>query len=403
MKLLVTLPWMPFPLSDGGKQGSFNMLKALQDKLDIVLIYPVFDECQLKAEKELLAQLNKVKIYHFLFFKNKGRIKSQYFLFRLHRYITIKILKEPYLATPSYQREYLDFILDIIKKENVDVIQNEYYEQLFLVYALPKGIKRVFIQHEIQYMNKMRKISQLTPCPSDIYTLFNEVKQEEISAMNQYDMVVTMTDTDKKILVRDGVVSPIYSSPSFIPIVKSSKFVPCDKHMVSFVGGSGHVPNLNGVTWFLEKVWPIVLKSSPSMQFQIIGKWDKKSIEHLTHLSENVIFRGFVPDLGDALSGTIMVVPILIGSGIRMKILESVNYFTPFVATTVGAEGLSFESAKDCIITDSPQKFAQAILEIQGSERRQRFFAENAYTKLVREYSESALSTKRYDLYKCLF
>lgn len=400
MKILVTLPWMPFPLSDGGKQGSFNMLEALQDKLNIVLTYPVFDKKQLKYEKVLFSRLNKVTIYPFLYFRNKGSIKSQYFMFRLHRFITKKILKEPYLATPVYQKEYLDHVLEVIQKEKIDIIQNEYYEQLFLVYALPKGIKRIFIQHEIHYINKQRNINQLNPCPSDIFSLYNKIKQEEISAMNQYDMIVTMTDIDKRIIIQDGVTVPVYSSPSFIPLIESSQFIPCNKQIISFVGGSAHYPNLNGIMWFLKKVWPIVLKSSPTMQLQIIGKWSDKDRAKLAYFSKNVIFRGFVPNLGEAISGTIMVVPILIGSGIRMKILEAVNYFSPFVATTVGAEGLSFESEKECIITDKPEAFAKAILEIQGSEKKQQTLAKNAYNKLKCKYSALALSEKRYNLYK---
>lgn len=393
---------MPYPLSDGGKQGSFNMLEALQDKMDIVLIYPVTNKSQLAFEEEMFGRLNNVKIYPFYYFKNKGRIRSQFFLFRLHRIITKRFLKEPYMATPMYQKEYIDFVLDVMDKEHVDAVQNEYYEQLFLTYALPPKIKRVFIQHEIQYINKQRNIDQLKPCPSDLFTIFNKVKQEEITAMNQYDMVITMTETDKKILLDDGVKVPVYPSPSFIPLPKSSCFKPCDKKIVSFIGGSGHYPNFNGIKWFLEEVWPKVVGKDSGMTFQIIGKWPDNHRKALSHLCRNVVFRGFVPSLEDAVSGTIMVVPILIGSGIRMKILESVNYYAPFVATKVGAEGLSFASGEECIITDNPQEFADSILRLQSSTDIQKEMAEKAYSKLLSEYSPSASSQKRFELYKNL-
>ena len=73
MKLLVVLPWMPYPLNDGGKQGSFNMLEQLQYKLDIVLIYPVESVNQLKYQMELQERLLNIKIYPFML---RSRLQS---------------------------------------------------------------------------------------------------------------------------------------------------------------------------------------------------------------------------------------------------------------------------------------------------------------------------------------
>ena len=103
MKYLITLPWMPYPATDGGKQGSFNMLMELQNMIDITLIYPVFFKKQMACQYLLEKQLPKVKVYPFEYYKNKDGIKSQYSLFRLHRIITRKFLKQPYLATPIYK------------------------------------------------------------------------------------------------------------------------------------------------------------------------------------------------------------------------------------------------------------------------------------------------------------
>lgn len=400
MKLLITLPWMPYPLSDGGKQGSFNMLEVLQEKLDITLVYPIVNKGQLIYEKELFQRLNKVKIYPFKYYENKGKICSQYFIYRLHRLLTIKFLREPYLASPVYEKKYIDFVLDIIEKEHIDVVQNEYYEQLFLVYSLPLNVKKVFIQHEIQYINKKRNISRFNPCPSDLLFLYQKIKQEEIAAMNQYDIVATMTEVDRNVLLSDNVRVPIYSSSSFIPLSNESNFKECDNHILSFIGGAAHYPNFLGIKWFLEKVWPLLINEDSSMHLQIIGKWSEKQIKSLRGLCKNVTFLGFVPNLSKSLSGTIMIVPILIGSGIRMKILEAVNFRSPFIATKVGVEGLSFESGKDCFITDEPSEFARSILKIQSSVALQRELTDNAYHKLLKEYSPQTLTERRLALYK---
>ena len=104
--------------------------------IDITLIYPVFFKKQMACQYLLEKQLPKVKVYPFEYYKNKDGIKSQYSLFRLHRIITRKFLKQPYLATPIYKDAYIDFVNEIIKKERIDIVQNEYFEQLYMVLSL---------------------------------------------------------------------------------------------------------------------------------------------------------------------------------------------------------------------------------------------------------------------------
>lgn len=397
MKMLVTLPWMPYPASDGGKQGSLNMLVELQHKMDIVLVYPIVSKQQVAYQDKLKEILPKVKLFPFEYYKNKGKWNSQYFLFRIHRFFTKRLLKQPYLAAPVYQDEYLHHVNEIILKEKIDIVQNEYFEQLPLVYALSDGVKKIFIQHEIQYIAKERMIEQ-RKYPLSIIHLANMQKANEIAALNQYDKVITMTEIDKAILENDGVRTPIFSSPSFIPLQENTTYKDCTRNSICFIGGSGHFPNLNGITWFLDEVWPLILKEKTDFQFKIVGKWNPQIVEDYKKKYRNLSFLGFVEDLSFAISDSIMVVPIKIGSGIRMKILEAVNYHVPFVTTTIGVEGLDFEDGKECIITDSPKEMAKSIIKISLDASFSKDLTVNAHHKLVSKYSPKASSNKRLEI-----
>ena len=398
MKYLITLPWMPYPATDGGKQGSFNMLMELQNMIDITLIYPVFFKKQMACQYLLEKQLPKVKVYTFEYYKNKDGIKSQYSLFRLHRIITRKFLKQPYLATPIYKDAYIDFVNEIIKKERIDIVQNEYFEQLYMVYAIPNTVKKVFIQHEIQYIAKERLIQQ-REYPSSVRYLATMQRIQEINALNEYDQVITMTDIDKNILMCDGVRAPISASPSFIPLPDNIAYKECERSSICFIGGSGHNPNLNGVTWFLDNVWSLILKENPNFTFKIIGKWDEKIKTEYQKKYRNLFFCGFVDNLAMVISECIMVIPILIGSGIRMKILESVNFYSPFVTTTVGVEGLDFINGKECIIADEPQAFATGVLKIATDKVLQHNLTKAAHEKLMEMYSPEASVQRRLNIY----
>ena len=398
MRYLITLPWMPYPATDGGKQGSFNMLMELQNMIDITLIYPVFFKKQMACQYLLEKQLPKVKVYPFEDYKNKDGIKSQYSLFRLHRIITRKFLKQPYLATPIYKDAYIDFVNEIIKKDRIDIVQNEYFEQLYMVYAIPNTVKKVFIQHEIQYIAKERLFQQ-REYPSSVRYLATMQRIQEINALNEYDQVITMTDIDKNILMCDGVRAPISASPSFIPLPDNIAYKECERSSICFIGGSGHNPNLNGVTWFLDNVWSLILKENPNFTFKIIGKWDEKIKTEYQKKYRNLFFCGFVDNLAMVISECIMVIPILIGSGIRMKILESVNFYSPFVTTTVGVEGLDFINGKECIIADEPQAFATGVLKIATDKVLQHNLTKAAHEKLMEMYSPEASVQRRLNIY----
>ena len=112
-------------------------------------------------------------------------------------------------------------------------------------------------------------------------------------------------------------------------------------------------------------------------------------------------FTGFVKDLQQELLGTIMIVPITIGSGIRMKIQEAAKMGIPVITTTVGVEGIPFENRKECIIEDEPEKFAEAILKL-NSIQDQQILANAAYKKITEIFGFEALRQSRLPIYKKL-
>ena len=94
-----------------------------------------------------------------------------------------------------------------------------------------------------------------------------------------------------------------------------------------------------------------------------------------------------------------MIVPITIGSGIRMKILEASSLGVPFVSTSVGAEGLPVENGKNCFIADDKEMFVNCILKLQDTTIQEKFI-ENAHTMILEKFSIKALRENRLDIYK---
>ena len=133
----------------------------------------------------------------------------------------------------------------------------------------------------------------------------------------------------------------------------------------------------------------------------IIGEWSQERIDEYISKYPDVHFLGFVDDLASTLKNSVMIVPINIGSGIRMKILEGASIGIPFVSTTVGAEGIPVKDGVHCFIADDPDTFVNDILKLQSLELQRKLV--KAANGMVNEcYSMSALRANRLGIYRTM-
>jgi glycosyltransferase involved in cell wall biosynthesis len=135
--------------------------------------------------------------------------------------------------------------------------------------------------------------------------------------------------------------------------------------------------NEQGVMWFLHKVWPLLLSKLPQAKFHLAGKG--LNPQDPRFFQTGVVNHGEVPNAEDFMhQHGVMIVPILSGSGIRIKSLEAMALGVPIVSTSVGAQGLSVTSGVEMYIADQPQAFADAIVELLTQPAMAQILTQNA-------------------------
>jgi glycosyltransferase involved in cell wall biosynthesis len=238
------------------------------------------------------------------------------------------------------------------------------------------------------------------PGPFDLSRL-ESVRDQEFALLRRFDKIITLTENDKQILSENISQEKIYVSPATVrtDLKEVREFSPFGKKLV-FIGSSIHLPNKDGIKWFINSIMPIIEKEIPEIHLDVIGRWDNRFVKEFSR--KNVTFQGFVKDLKDAFRSSLMIVPIRIGSGMRLKIIEAVNYGIPFITTTIGVEGLDFEPDKDCLVADGPEEFAKKIIGISKDPSGQQELVRNALRKLTDKYSFESAINRRLDFYKCL-
>lgn len=267
----------------------------------------------------------------------------------------------------------------------------EFLANLPLVTALPAHIKKIFVHHEIGFVVHERQIDLRE---SDIWTkaVFEMSKAQEVALLNLFNQVITLSPVDKDKLVSAGVSSEKIEVS--YAIVKQPSVVDEGRHVRKVLSAIGPEGNYPGLKWFLDYCWQSLLQRDAEFTLQIIGRWSDEMKNSILSSYVNIKFLGFVDDLTQAIEGTTVIVPLKIGSGIRMKILDAVSRKVPFVATTVGAEGLPFADGEDAYITDAPERFVEAIFKLQQPNIR-KAMVEVAYNKYKADFTMSSLVDKR--------
>lgn len=415
-KILFVLPWLPYPLVSGGHQALFNGIVAIKDDFDIFIAYEATDdEDYREAFKSFSDRIPSAKLLPLLHKKTPTPSFRERFAHKLNSVI-LKLFRikkdnswvrrddvcytcDSWIYTVSPQnREWTEHISGLCLKYHFDMIQVEMPWMVSQVLSLPETSKNIFVHHEVGFVKREQEIMNMDY--SDyVRACKSFADYNEVNLLNKYDAVVSLSVTDAEKMKFNGVNVPIYSSFAVVDASAYLKVHTSDGKRLTFLGSDSHNPNLIGITWFLENCWHKLKEVDPVYRLDIIGNWSTTRIEEIKKKYNDVEFLGYVDDLGEALKQSVMIVPITIGSGIRMKILEASSRGIPFVSTTIGADGIPVVSGQHCFIADSQEGFVDSILKLRD-EDLQKSLILNANGLVKELYSMEALRENRMAIYK---
>ena len=406
-KVLNILPFLPWPLATGGHNGCYHSIEAMKDLVDLYVIFPYENnEKEIKYMEEKWPEVKWLPYKRECKFSRKtvSRARSLYDKIQKHFYHGYNQSLEWnfQLDSERYEDAYLESINKYIKDFQIDIVQIEFPFLLSLVVYLPQNVKKVFVHHELRFVRN-ELILQNNNISSGYYKFYAlKSKIEEIAYLNLYDHVVTFSPIDREKLIKAGVNVPCTASFLIVDSRSHLAFRPASNR-ITFLGAGGHMPNSVGLDWFLKNEWQGLLKNNSKLTLSVIGNWNTKIQKEIHDKYSNVHFLGFVDDLQKVMTESIMIVPITIGSGIRIKILECASVGVPFVSTAIGVEGLPFKDGLDCFIADDSHDFSRKLTKLLEDKEKQRVFSENTLKIIQEQFSKEAFQKSRMSIYNKLF
>lgn len=195
-------------------------------------------------------------------------------------------------------------------------------------------------------------------------------KEREMTAINQSDKVIAISETEKDFLVKTGTKKDkIYVVSNIHEIITPEKTIGfTDRDGIIFIGGGSHTPNIDAILYLYE-IMGIVWQQNPQIKVDVIGGNMPEKILQLN--SEKFKINGFIKDVVPYFTGAkLTIAPLRYGAGVKGKIGQALEYSLPIVTTTIGAEGMNLIDEETALISEitDQQKLANDILRLYNDE-----------------------------------
>lgn len=408
MNILLATLVFPYPINDGGKSGTFRMINSLRKKNNITLITRESNDYHLAELQKIWPDVKIIP------FKNNPPVPKDGWLKSFIKGLLGKKIPATqaslqqsqmqlkcYTLLEYYFEDLLEVFIREINSRPFDLVQIDFMDLSPLVHFVPKHIPKIFVQHEHKFYRMIFERNTLeNPTLGDDWKI-NNTRIFEIGTLNLYDRIVCLSEFDKQLLVEDGIpASKVDVSPLPMQLVEHNINKPfTSANRLLFLGPDQHYPNIDGIDWFLKNCWESLRKLNPGLKLLIVGRWSEEKIKWFKDYPD-VEFKGFVSDLSTIMEGSVMIVPLRIGGGMRMKILEGVSYHTPIVSTSIGAEGIPLKHDESCKIADTAEDFIVHTHELLNSPEQQQAFIRNAVQVLSKGFTPEECGKIREEVFR---
>jgi glycosyltransferase involved in cell wall biosynthesis len=312
--------------------------------------------------------------------------------------------KESYNIARFYSKEFERKIIEILSGNTFDVVHIEtlYFAQYIDIIRKHSNAKIVLREHNVEYLIwERRAAAEENPFKKRYLSLLAQrLKNYELSVLNNFDGITTVTEIDKQHLVDMDCKIKIEHIPVAYDLPETMEIKEIFPSLV-YLGAMDWSPNLEGMIWFLDNVWEQLHEQYPELKFYIAGR---KIDDYKQELQRaGIILCGEVESASEFIcSKGLLVVPIQFGSGIRVKIIEGMSLGKAIVTSTIGAEGIGYQDGKDILIANTPEEYISSITKCLWDKKFYSALGTNAKHSAAKQFGYPAVAKKIEKFYTSL-
>ncbi len=392
MKILFLFPQIPYPPHSGGRIVTWNTLKRFASECSVRVA------CLYHHPAELPA-LDEVK-----------KIAGEAAAFPAHgKWDKLPLLRSlvsawPYKAHRFWNPDLAAYIQRLQARDPVDVIHAQNFYTTPYVTGREACLKIHYkenVEGNLLLRYGQRAGSRLTRWAALVEG--RRTRRFEMAACRKFDQVLTISPVDRdSLLALDPALPVRHQRPGVDLGAYPFLDIPPEPPAVLFTGTMSYYPNEIGIRWFLETIWPRVRRQIENAECWIVGAapppavraWDGRDGVRVTGRVESIteyLWRAWI-----------YIVPLTVGGGIRLKILEAMASGRPIVSTSIGCEGLEGRHGEHWRVEDEPEGFAHSIVDLIQNPWKAEQLSVNARRLAEAVYDWDQVIPQQVELYRTL-
>lgn len=387
MKVLVLDEEFPYPTNNGKRTRSFNLYRRLAPQFQIR--YAGYGEDDSAAAKALRAAgIEPMSI--------PARIPPKQgpaFYLRLLANLTSPL---PYIVTSHYSQLYRDAVRASLAEFRPDLVLCEWTPYAIYVEKL-RSVKKLVSTHNVEadiwqryYENETNRLRRWY-----IHEQWRKVERFERAALSWVDGAMAVSELDCARLAQECPELRMTVIPNGVDLdYFHSLPQPAQRRHLVFTGSMDWRPNQDAARYFTREILPLLKWARPDLECTFVGRNPPADIQRLAEMP-GVHITGTVDDVRPYVErAAVYVVPLRIGGGSRLKILEALAMERAVVSTTIGAEGLDVVDDRHVLLADDPQSFAESVLRILNKPERGKELATEGRRLVEQRYGWDALAER---------
>lgn len=403
-RLLFLSQCLPFPPHSGVTNRTFNILKQLAKEFEVSLVAFSRRNHQPSAESRSHSRVELSRIVHRVFLP--APIPSEWSpLRKVAVHLSSVLSGSPYTKYDYRSSVFASELEGAIATGPFDFVHLDSLDLFDWIPKLPHAAVAC-THHNIESELLRLRATRTHPPLLGRYVGHQARLMQHIESKVSTTLALNVVTSDidgarlrrlapgaRVLTVPNGVDTDYFSPQSNVEVEPNS---------VAFLGPSYMLPNRDGVEYFLDAMWPRVRQQVPTATLRLIGRispQDKRRFE----TRPGVTALGYVPDVRHHLAAaSVCIVPLRIGGGTRLKILDSWAMGNAVVSTSIGCEGLEAKDGENILVRDDPKEFAQATTDVMRDAQLRAHLGAGARRTAELRYSWDALGRTLCEAYQRL-
>ena len=224
---------------------------------------------------------------------------------------------------------------------------------------------------------------------SELAKLALKRKDMELSIAASSDCTLVVSSYEQEVLLRENPRLNVSVVP--LTLDMPGRHTDFDERAdLLYIGGFQHTPNVDAVLYFVQSIYPLIKLQLPDVKFYILGSKPPEEILDLANDS-SIVVTGYIEDVAPHFNRCrLSVAPLRYGAGLKGKVLTSLSYGLPMVASSIACEGIGLDNEINILIADEPAEFAEKVVRLYADAALWNRLSTSGFDKVNRDYSTAA-------------